>query len=254
MDSVCNTLGIDKVDMDGKLILIEERHNSDANFLLSSIVYNAVRKNCGICFVLFHNTFNHYQNVGMKFGYNLTSLREKGKIAVIEPMKEIVSNVECMQERATSIINNIFMAIKSECNKMTNEGRSVLIIIDDISHFYNLGCDLNESVHYVRCLRSFLGQFPLFQLCIVTHTYNSELKSCVPNVFANGLKRMAHLIVKTEPLQTGYSSDASGNVTINWRISNIRMTYNWPEIAKYMYKLSNRQVQIYAPGTSVLSA
>ncbi|XP_017882221.1 elongator complex protein 6 [Ceratina calcarata] len=253
MDSVCNTLGIDKVDMNGKLTLIEEQHNSNANFLLSSIIFNAVRKNYGICFVIFHNTFNHYHNVGMKFGYNLTSLKEKGKVTVIEPMKAIVLNMECTKEQPTSTIRDIFMTIKSECDKM-KDCTSVLIIIDDISHFHNFGCDLKESMYYVRYLRSFLGHSPLFQLCIVAHTYKNELKACAPNIFVNGLKRMAHLLVKTEPLQTGYSSDASGNITINWRTNNVRIKYNWPETAKYMYKLSNRQVQIYAPGTSVLSA
>ncbi|KYQ53745.1 hypothetical protein ALC60_05263, partial [Trachymyrmex zeteki] len=42
---------------------------------------------------LCHNTFGHYHNIGMKFGYDLLNLKEKGQVTIVEPMKIIASNV-----------------------------------------------------------------------------------------------------------------------------------------------------------------
>ncbi|XP_043792012.1 uncharacterized protein LOC122714602 [Apis laboriosa] len=252
MDSVSNILGIDKVNMSGKLILIEEQHDSNANFLLNSVIFNALKNNYGICFVLFHNTMNHYHNMGMKFGYNLTLLKEKHKITIIEPIKMIACNMEYIYEPTKNcIINDVFIIIKNECEKMMQSNESVLIIMDDLNHIFNFGVNLREAMYYVRYLRSLIEHYNTVQLCIVTHIYKDELKNSFSNIFAQTLKYIAHLFIKIEPLKTGYSSDISGNLIINWRIDNIRIKYNWPQISKYIYKLSDRQVQIYIPGTSI---
>ena len=253
MDSVSNILGIDKVNMDGKLICIEEQHDTNANFVLSSIISNALKRNHEICFVLFHNTMNHYHNIGMKFGYNLTLLREKGKVTIIEPMKIVAFNLEYIYEQTTNnIVHDIFVIIKTEYDKIVQNNKHVLIIIDDLSHIYNFGCNLKKSMYYMRYLRSLIECYNISQLCVVTHTYKDE--NSFPNVLAHGLKYIAHLFIKTEPLETGYSSDASGNITIHWKMDDVRIKYNWPKVMKYIYKLSDRQVQIYAPGTSALLA
>ncbi|KZC07330.1 PREDICTED: elongator complex protein 6 [Dufourea novaeangliae] len=263
MDPVTNVLGIDKVDMGGKFILIEERPNSNAHFVLNSIIINALNKNYGICFVLFHSTFNHYHNVGMKFGYNLTMLRAEGKVNLIEPMKIIASNIQCtvdeethkLQEADTKVTPNISSIINdSLCRTIRNgyyemtKNNHVVIVIDDLSHLYNLGFTLRDSMYCLRYIRSLIEHDNTSQLCIVIHTYERELQSCIANVAADTLKHMAHLFVIIDSLETGYSSDMSGKITINWRIDCIRRTHNWSEISKYLYKLSDRQVKIYTSG------
>nr|XP_012141032.1 PREDICTED: elongator complex protein 6 [Megachile rotundata] len=248
MDSVSNTLGIDKVNMGGKLILIEEQHDSNANFLLSAVISNALKKDYGICFVLFHNTFNHYHNVGMKFGYNLALLKEKNIVTFIEPIKIEALEMENMYKKTMNkVIDSLFMTVRNEYSKMMKLNNRVIIIIDDLSHLYNFGFDLKQSMYYIRWLRSLVENDNVSQLCILTHTYIHEVQSWF-NTFIDALKYMAHLYVKVEPFKTGYSSDASGKMTINWRVDPIRCNHNWPEVAKYIYKLSDRQVQIYASG------
>lgn len=270
MDLVCNVLGIDRIDMNGRMILIEEQHGSNANFVLSSIISNALKKNHGICLVLFHNTFNHYQNVSMKLGYNLTALLEKGRVTVVEPMKTVVSDIERISEDAVNasdsilidstsetnadIVYNLFRTVKDSYDKVAESTESAVIIVDDLSHFCNLGLTLRDTMYFVRYLRSLVEHKPLCQLCIVIHAYESESQNCTPDVLANSLKQMAHLFVTVEPLKTGYSSDASGKMIINWKVNSIRREYHWPEIATYLYKLSDRQVKVYAPGAATVLA
>lgn len=251
MDAVSNAIGIDRVNMDGKLILIEERHDSSANFLLTCVISNAVKNNYGICLVLFHDTFNHYHNTGMKFGYNLTLLKEKGKVTVVEPMKVVASNVECSREKpSTDILRDILVTIETEYRSVAKNNQPAIIVSDDLSHLCSFGCDLRQCVYYARCLTSLVQRSDAAQLCVLTHTYKIESPDSLSNTLARCLARMAQLFLKTEPLETGYSSHASGNLTVNWRIDAVRAKYSWPELSRYMYKLTDRRVQIYAPGGS----
>nr|XP_034173828.1 elongator complex protein 6 [Osmia lignaria] len=245
MDSVLDTLGIDKVNIDRKVILIEEQHYSNANFLLSAIISHALKKDYGICFVLFHSTFNHYHNVGMKFGYNLSLLKEKDKVTFIEPIKINAPDMDNIyKETINKVIDNLFITIKNKYNKMKTDNKPVIIIIDDLSHLYNFGFNLKQCMYYIRCLRSLIEHDDTSELCIMTHAYKHEGS----DTFIDILKYMAHLFVMVEPLKTGHSNDATGIMTVNWRVDSIRRKRNWPEVAKYIYKLSNRQVQIFASG------
>lgn len=265
VDSISNVLGVDRIDMRGKMILIEELHGSDGNFLLSSIISNSIKKDHGICVVLFHNTFNHYHNVGMKMGYNLMTLKEKGRLAVVDPMNTILSEVELLCEDKldindsvlvkrdtkvnTRIVYQLFSIVRGKCHELLEDNDSVLIIVDDLASLCDMGLNLTDCMLYVRYLRSLVNAKPSSQLCVLTHTYQNDAQICVPNALANGLKYMAHLIVIVEPLKTGYSSDASGKITVTWRIHSVRREYHWPENCIYLYKLMDRQVKIYAPGT-----
>ncbi|XP_043252719.1 elongator complex protein 6-like [Colletes gigas] len=243
MDLVSNMLGIDKVNMGGKLILIEERHETDANFLLSSIILDALKKNYNICLVLFHNTFNHFHNVSIKFGCNLAMLRKEGKVKVVEPMKIVAAALQNMDKgTADNIVHHLLTAIKNEYDA------PAVIVIDDLSHLYNLGFHLRDVVYCMRYLRSLIECNKESQLCIVVHTYEQESQSCVPDTFVDGLKHMSHLFLAVEPFETGYSSDMSGKITVNWRIDCIRRKYNWSETVKYVYKLSDHQVKVYTSG------
>ncbi|KAK2586289.1 hypothetical protein KPH14_001542 [Odynerus spinipes] len=269
MQSVCGTLGIDRVDMRGKIVLIEEQHGCDANFLVSALISNALKKNYGLCFVLFHNTFDHYHNISMRTGYNLTALKEKGKVAVVESMKELVCNINAMcmdidkkvqnsnednKCSGMNVVHNLFKLLKESYNEVEKESESVLIIIDDISHLFDLGLSLRDSLYFVRYIRSLMESHSTTQLCIVAHTYEGDLQSCVPDVVCNSLKYMAHLILVVEPLKTGHSSDASGKVTVCWNIDSVRSEYHWTERMIYLYKLLDWHVKIFAPGamTSVV--
>ncbi|XP_015175987.1 PREDICTED: elongator complex protein 6 [Polistes dominula] len=270
MGSICSTLGIDRVDMLGRIILIEEQHGCDANFLTNAVISNALEKDYGICFVLFHNTFNHYHNVGMRSGYNLMTLKEKGKVTFVEPMKELMHNVNeiCMDtdimdvgnrilsdlnNTDKTVVDNMFKLLKNSYKEMTSQNEKVLIIIEDISHLSDLGLSFRDSMHYVKCIRSLMESYPMTQLCITVHTYQNNVQSSIPDFISNNLKYIADLVLIAEPLTTGHSSDASGKVTVNWNIDSVRIEYHWTEKMIYLYKLLDWHVKIFAPGATTIS-
>ncbi|EFN87839.1 uncharacterized protein LOC105192419 [Harpegnathos saltator] len=269
MEMVCNTLGIDRVIMDGKMVLIEEQHGTNANFLVNAILSDTLKKGNAVCLVHCHNTFGHYHNIGVRFGYNLLSLKAEGQVTVVEPMKIVASNVidickdsidnekiiaDIISQEHKDIVYRLFRCIKEKCEEAANFNASVVLVIDDISHLFNLGLSVHDVMYLIRYLRSFMASHGISQLYILTHTYQEDPKISDADMVANCFKHMAHLCVTTEPLITGHSSDASGKLTICWRTNSIRSKYHWPEKIIYLFKLLDWQVKIYAPGkTSVLS-
>lgn len=280
-DSVHSALGLDKVDIRGKLILIEEQHGSDANFITSSILSNALEKNHGICLVLFHSSFGHYHNVGMKLGYNLNVLKERGQVIIIEPTKTLSNIVDDLDhdsvdtastdidkskrvlsdisgcakaiERNKHLVYQLFVLLYNECYEMMKGNKSVAIIIDDISHMFDMNFIIQDVWYYVKYLRSLMQYEPTIALCIMTHTYNTNSRSCMPNMMMIGLKHMADLIVTVNSLSMGNAKDISGKVHICWKIDSIRRMHHWAKRITYMYRLLDRQVKLYIPGATILS-
>ncbi|KAL2724528.1 hypothetical protein V1478_009041 [Vespula squamosa] len=278
MDSICNIIGIDRVDMSKRMVLIEEQHGCDANFLVNALISNALKKDYGICFVLFHNTFSHYHNVGIRSGYNLMTLKEKGKVALVEPMKELMHNINgiCMDTDTMDIgnrifsnlyvkvsdsskdnrfngmtmVDNMFKLIRDNHNEMASQNKTVLIIIEDISHLSDLGLSLRDSMYYIRYIRSLMESHPMTQLCVTVHTYQNDVKSCILDFICNNLKYIADLVLIAEPLVTGHSSDASGKITVCWNVDSVRSEYHWTEKMTYLYKLLDWHVKIFAPGAT----
>ncbi|XP_032669402.1 uncharacterized protein LOC116843247 [Odontomachus brunneus] len=269
MEMVYNILGIDRVNMDGKMVLIEEQHGTNANFLVNAVLSDALKKGNAACLVHCHNTFGHYHNVGIRFGYNLLSLKAKGQVTVVEPMKIVASNVvdicknsidnekiiaDIISREHIDIAHRLFTCIRERYEEAAKFNASVVLVIDDISHLLDLGLSVRDIMYLIRYLRSFMASYSKSQLCILTHTYQEDPKISDADMVANCLKHMAHLCVTTEPLITGYSGDASGRLTICWRIDSIRSKYHWAEKMTYLFKLLDWQVKVYAPGeTSVLS-
>lgn len=269
MEMVCNTLGIDRVNMNGKMVLIEEQHGTNANFLVNAVLSDALKKGSAVCLVYCHNTFGHYHNVGTRFGYNLLSLKAKGQVTVVEPMKIVASNVidicensmgnekiiaDIISQEHIDIMHRLFTHIKERYEEAAKFNQSVVLVIDDISHFLDLGFGVCDTMYLIRYLRSFMALHSTSQLCILTHTYQEDPKISDVDMVANCLKHMAHLCVTTEPLTTGYSVDASGKLTVCWRIDSIRSKYHWAEKITYLFKLLDWQVKVYALGeASVLS-
>lgn len=271
---VRRVIGIDDVDLNGKLIVIEEQHGSDGNFLINTVLSHALEKGNGICLVLFHNTFGHYNNIGLKLGYNLNVLKERGEITVVEPMKLITNNIEeighdtvdasCPELSSNkqtlndvipnvtksdpNIVKHLFQALKNKYDELLKSRESITIIIDDLSHLFEMNLSLKDVWLYLRYLRSLMQEYPNTTVCILTHTYRVDADFCQPDMIVVALRKMADLNITVEPLTTGHANDRSGKMSVMWKTHSVRKTYNWAERTTYLFKLHDRQIKIFNLG------
>ncbi|XP_058803757.1 elongator complex protein 6 [Phymastichus coffea] len=250
MEDVREAIGIEKVDMSGKLIFVEEHHKADANFIYHTLTSHCMEKNNIICFVLFHNTFGHFHNVGMKLDYNLKKVQDKN-VKVIEPLRLVTRNMEMS---TSNLVKELAGIIQIKCISTEKESvdQKVYVIIDDLSHLFDIGLSMEDVWLFTRYLRSFVKQEPFFTVCIGSHIYKSLGHQCLPNLAAVVLKHFADLIISVQPLETGFSKSASGKVIVYWKASNERHKFKWPKETMYLYKLLDRQVKLFEPGSSCI--
>lgn len=269
-------IGIDQVDIRGKLISIEEQHGSDANFLINTVLSNAIKKDHGICLVLFHNTFGHYHNIGINLGYNLIELRKNGIVNVVEPMKIIANNIEDIGRDAVDaslpelnnekynlcdetpdatkhdpeLVKQLYLCLRNKFYDSLKSREAVTIIIDDLSHLFELNLSFKDVWLYLRYLRSLMIREPNTSVCLMSHTYKVDPDFCQPDMIVIGLQKMSDLYVIVEPLTTGHAKDISGKITVMWKTDIIRKNHHWPESTMYHYKLLGKQIKIFSPGSN----
>lgn len=267
MEEVREAIGIDKVNTSGYLIFIEENHPVDANFLLHAVTSYCRDKNHMTCYVLFHNTFGHFHNVGMKLGYNLKK-ESNTNVKVVEPLKIISKNIHNenledskdsqilefdIKKGNTDLVKQLVQVIKDELLslKKAEDSQKVFVIIDDLSHLFDLGLSTQDVWLFVRYIKSFISLEPHLTLCILSHAYKViQEELCQPNQIALALRHIAELIITVQPLETGFSQNVSGKMVISWKSHRDRLKFKWPEDMIYLYKLYDRKVSVFTPGSS----
>ncbi|XP_031785329.1 elongator complex protein 6 [Nasonia vitripennis] len=270
MEEVREAIGIDKVDMSGNFIFIEEQHNADANFVLHAITSHCRDTNKIVCFALFHNTFGHFHNVGMKLGYNLRK-ELNSSVRIVEPLKIISKNIHRenkayaapqvtdnklpefdIKNKSSHLVKQLAQIIKDECISIKKGliNQKVYLIIDDLSHLFDFGLSFQDIWLFIRYLRSFVNFEPHLTFCIASHVYKAAQEVCHPNITAICLRHFADLVINVQPLETGFSKNVSGKMIVNWKSQQQRLKFKWSEEMIYLFKLLDRQVKLFAPGSS----
>ncbi|KAJ8683605.1 hypothetical protein QAD02_019397 [Eretmocerus hayati] len=266
MQEVKEAIGLDKVDLSGKLLLIREHHKTNANFILNSIISHCKDENSMTCLLLFHNTFGHFHNIGMKLGYNLRK-ESTSRVKVVEALKIIsknihqISGVQCDDPPRFDIGNNnndlvqkLAQVVKTEFFNASKEydSQKIYIIIDDLSHLFDMGLETEDVWLFIRHLRSLVEQEPSLVMCIATHVYEATEELCQSNVLAMSLQYFAELVVDVLPLGSGYSKDISGKMIVSWKSPIERLKFRWPEKSTHLFKLYDQKVKLFAPGSSLV--
>jgi hypothetical protein len=255
--SVCSALGTDKEDFTGKLIAVEECHGSNGNFVLNCLIAGQIQKESGICLVALHNSFGHYHNVSTKLGCNLHQLQEKGYVESIEVLKLLNGSLNTVHDDKTqnfffgneeNDVKNLFQLIEEKIKKLLQKRKFVSLVIDDLSDLLSLGIPVKEVLSFFQYCRTLLESHPGLSLVILTHVAEGDEEQ---HLLAAGLCHVADMTVTICGLKTGQSSDVSGTMKVirrRWDQSMIGSEWNKQNL--YHFRLLDRQVKVFAPGTA----
>lgn len=82
-----------KIRTEDKIIFVRENAFADSNFVITHLLKQLLYEKSRICFLTLHNSFDHYQQVGKKLGYDLKLNVEKGDVKIIDPLEGVVENI-----------------------------------------------------------------------------------------------------------------------------------------------------------------
>lgn len=248
-----NTIfGFDK-EIENNFIFIKEEHGIDATFLVGSLMLNALHSDAGLCLLSVHNSSNHYQYIGNKLGFNLQECQESGHTIVFDVTKCIVeslsdvndnSKIDFLSNNSNQIcLRKLYIALEKSVFKLKEQHGCVYLIIDNVSDFVSLGHSAKDIISFLYYCRVLL--YTIHGLTLVVCAHNSE-NDKDSNLICNAMMHVAEYKMKVSGLATGFSQNVSGKVETERR--DVCLEY-WTEKKDFQYKLTDRQIKVFAPGT-----
>lgn len=212
-------------------VLIRESNNSDASFFVSSILGQQLKAASKIVLVCVHHSFSHYQSVGMRIGYNLEQVCERGRLKVVDLLKLVREDFLQLDE-GDRLVAETYRLIAQQITVIP-EAEDCCVIIDDISVLRML-CESDDLViRFVEKLKSLsAGRSGHTSFIVKLNTYD------LFPVLANNLANRATLTINVDSLKSGRFKEVDGRITI----------CKPNEEKSLLYKVNDRNIKTFAKG------
>lgn len=215
-------------------VLIRESTGTDASFLISSIIGQQLKASpqSKIVLVGVHHSFTHYQCVGMRIGYSLSQICERGRLKVVDVLKLIHEDV--LQVDDSQLFEAIYQEILKEIVGVPDE-EDCCLIIDDVSMLRVLSESDDLVVRFVEKITGLQRTRTGHLSCVIKlNTYD------VFPVVANNLDTRAAITINVDSLKSGRFKEVDGRITITKPTAT--------EDKVILYKVNDRNVKTFAKG------
>uniref|UniRef100_A0A1B6MU84 Elongator complex protein 6 n=2 Tax=Graphocephala atropunctata TaxID=36148 RepID=A0A1B6MU84_9HEMI len=240
-NEVCTSLGLTGKDLSGKLVQIVEAHGSDAGFMTGILMWNASKSDTAVCLLALHNSGTHHQNVTKRLGFNLRTAIDSKTAVVLDPFDTYVEktgNFSDIDFRNENNLKRLFFDVKEALGSFP--GKKCLVV-DDLSDLLCLGADVTQVVTFLQCCRAL--QETDRGLALVVCTHRSE-ENRDQKLLADFVAHTADYRMTIAGLKTGFSATVTGSVEI---VDNLESDQSASRL--FHFKLSDRQVRVFAPGS-----
>jgi len=231
-----------KIQKEDKIIFIKENLDADSNFIITHLLKQILYEKNRAYLLTLHNTFDHYQNVGKKLGYDLKQAVQKGDVVVFDPLMEIIDSIgqeaeENFEDPKTNILKHLINSIKKEITNLTKtQNQSAYLIIDDLSHFLDLGIELSQVISFINACINLTSNDDIL-VVINSHVSSSESDK----IIASSLRYVCDLFIEVSSLNTGKSTDITGVIRV----------FRGEDENNYHYRAFDRGVKTFHPGETI---
>ncbi|XP_030020499.2 uncharacterized protein LOC115440372 [Manduca sexta] len=238
-------LQLDK-ELSNRVIVAKEINGCDSSFIVSCVLNHCVKNKHPVFILSTHHSLQHYQNISLKMNYNLQRHMDSGIIGFFNIGEDAVEKL--FRNENNSLQELIFTIKENICKLQCETNNSVNIILDGVSHLFDLGYDLREVNQFLRNIIVLTYETNAFILCLCNSAEDDDATQTISNL----LSHKADTVLEVENLPSGLSADVSGHLTIKhpgqkWQNDHMN-TLNFKP-SKYLFKLFDRGVKLLAPGT-----
>ncbi|CAK8677528.1 unnamed protein product [Clavelina lepadiformis] len=237
-----------------KMILISD-WNTDASFLLHHFLAFYLKANSKVVLAHAAQSFIHYNLACSRLGVNLERSRNNGDLIALNLLdaslqQYVEGSCENLSLDSEYCLNFLFgdnslkhlFKVFKRCVENTKDA---LIILDDVTLFLGLGVsqkDLNYFVHYmdVLCKSNNCTFVTLFH-----QNFAPDISEPSPYLCC---QLYASYEIEVKGLESGYSKDVHGVLTLKSKETKGIKTYQPHKLMHY--RLTDRSLQLLAPGTS----
>ncbi|CAD0199346.1 unnamed protein product [Chrysodeixis includens] len=240
---IVTLLHLDK-QLSSKLVVVKEINRCDSSFVTSCVLNYCIKNKTAVIVVSTHNSFQHYQNVGLKINYNLQRYVDTGLVDFFN-FGEYCTNSLLTNNQLPELLPKI----KEKIEFMRQKHDAVNVILDGVTHLFDLNYSLREVNLFCNELIKIVTSYNnSFVLCHCNEANEDD----VSYLMANLLSHKAHTVLEVENLPSGWSADVAGHLTITYpglKFDSDHMHIMDIKPSRYLFKLFDRGVKLFAPGT-----
>lgn len=197
--------------------------------------------------IFLNQSYTNYSLVQIKYGINLKNLKERNLFRCLDLMTDLDQYFDEQNNYQfnftkfkVSLINELkdFFKLDGQENFEHTQTYKV-ILLDDITTFLSLNVDLTDLAAFVIYLKHFclLNGISL----IVQNFLDSNKLPFSLERFDTFLNNLSDIVIQTRQLETGYSNKVDGSLEIKNYVTNTNQMY--------LFKSTERQLKLFAPGT-----
>lgn len=219
-----------------EFVLVRESTGTDGSFLISSIIGQQLKASQSkIVLACVHHAYSHYQNIGMRIGFNLNQVRERGRLKVIDLLNMIYEEELQLDDH---LVEYMFDRIEKNLADVP-EAEDCCLILDDISLLRIPSENDDLLIRFCEKL-STLRRNRTGHLSVIVklNAYN------VLPVIANSLDCSASLTITIDALKSGRFKEVDGRITISKPVMENAMA----EEKIVLYKVNDRNVKTFVKG------
>ncbi|KAF9824634.1 hypothetical protein SFRURICE_004091 [Spodoptera frugiperda] len=240
---IITLLKLDK-SLSSRVVVVKEINKCDSSFITSCLINYCIKNKTAVVIVSTHNSLQHYQNVGLKMNYNLQRYVDTGLINYFNFGEYCINSL-----LNDNKLPEIFVKVKEIVLLMRQKYETVNVIVDGVSHFFDLDYTLKEVNMFFKELIPFVTSYN--NSFVVCHC-NEANEDDVTCVMSNLLMHKAYTVLEVESLTSGWSADVSGHLTAKYpglKYDNEHLYVMDIKPSRYLFKLFDRGVKLFAPGT-----
>lgn len=245
---------------DGGLILVSETATTSANGLVTHFLTSSVANNHPVCFVTLQQTWGHYCNIGNRLGLNLRQHSDLCNVKVIDGLKLLS---EVLDGTVTDInhpfnflfstceypLRNFYNLIKKAVQPWKDDGKYFMIIIENVNCLLNMGIHTKDVEVFINYCRNLIGDCVNEKSGSLVVVTTADEKDEDASHVTKTLAHAALIHLSSRGLSTGLSREVHGDLKIT-AFDRYNPHHCLPNIHQFQYKMEEKNMKLFAPGTS----
>ncbi|KAK6643347.1 hypothetical protein RUM43_004852 [Polyplax serrata] len=235
ISKILSTLHLDENSSHSKFVCIEERDNADGTFIISSIIKDQIEKGNNVLLIMSHNSIGHFHSISQKLGYNLMSLRDSGRIFVVDILEKIANEDFMLSENP---LKQLYFDVKEKIDSCKDD-RGICVLLENIGNL--LLINMSDVLNFVQYLRGLVYN-KKNSLCVCS--IHNFLGCSDMNTFTKAIKHVADCAVTLSDLTTGRANEVTGHLSVLNRDEKLIQCRT-----NYHYLLQDKTIYVFAPGS-----
>lgn len=227
-----------------RFLLIEENSKIDGEILISAILGHRLSlESPGVLFVCADHTLQHYESVGNRWAHRIQVHVAKGSLKPFEPLRSIFHEFMDVDGKV-DYLERFWANLEQGIHNFVQDGKeNVAVIIDNLTFYHDL-YEASPGWMIQLCLKLHALTTAIPQLSVVVKVNESEMHEMV----CRQVEEYANPVIAVEPFETGLFQEVDGKLVIREK-ENVDQWVAKESEKTLFFKVSNRDVKVFAPGT-----